>query len=105
MQAFTAQIQRYAGHIALQEYIDANVRLLLRYRRALFNLAGKTVDNGVLDLQCAILAVADLFVNATEVNGESFIHTKNARPVDRLYAQVQIQIAVYAEFIQRQQNT
>ena len=105
MQAFTAQIERHAGHIALQEHIDANIRLLLRNRRTLVEFASKAVDDGVLNLQRTILAVADLFVHATEMHGEGFIHAENVGPVDRLHTQIQIQIAVHAEFIQRQQNT
>lgn len=88
MQAFTAQIERHAGHIALQEDVNANIRLLLGDRRALVKFAGKAVDDGVFHLQRAILAVADLFVHAAEMHGKGFIHAKNARPVDRLHPEV-----------------
>ena len=99
-----AQIERHAGHIALQEDVNANIRLLLGNRRALVKFTGEAVDDGVFHLQRAILAVADLFVHAAEMHGKSFIHAKNARPVDRLHPKVQIQVAVHAEFVQRQQN-
>ena len=104
VQAFAAQIQRDVRRLFVQPDVDPQIGRLTIDVRARQILTGEAVDNSVFDLQRAVLAVADLLIETAKMHREGGARVKHLRPRNGLYAEVQIQIAVYATLAQRQHD-
>ena len=104
MQTVTAQIKCNAGGIFVQPDIDSQIRRFTIHIRTRQIFAGKGIDNRILDLQRAVLAVTNGLVQAAKMDGKRSTRIKYLCPVDCLNAEVQIKIAVDLALSHRQDN-